>query len=65
MAKKKSAYARCLKAYRTAKGLSQEAAAEKAGVKKRTWISWENDQATPGHLTIRAVRQNLPDFPTP
>lgn len=43
-----------LKAWRTAKGFSQEAAAEKVGVHQNTWSDWESGQKTP--TTPRAIK---------
>lgn len=36
-----------MQAWRTAKGLTQEQAAELAGVSQPTWCDWENCKATP------------------
>lgn len=43
-----------LKAWRTEKGLSQEAAAEKVPVHQNTWSDWESGQKTPtAHRVIK------------
>lgn len=68
MAKKKpkaevAAWPDRLKALRAKYSLTQVEAAERVGVAARTWISWENDQRTPGRLTLRLLKSAFPtDF---
>lgn len=43
-----------LKAWREAEGLTQEAAADKLGVVRRTWHMWENGNGVPSEgLMVR------------
>jgi DNA-binding transcriptional regulator YiaG len=49
-----------LKKLRTRLGLSQVKAAERAGVRPRTWIAWENRQRTPGRLALALLKVAFP-----
>jgi DNA-binding transcriptional regulator YiaG len=51
--------ARQLKELRAALGLSQTQAAARLGIPRRTLISWENDQRTPGGLAMEALQAKL------
>lgn len=51
-----------LKAWRTARGLSQRGAAEEVGIKQPAWCSYENDEALPRADTIeKLVRLTMND----
>lgn len=61
-AKRVSAWPKKLKALRDRHKLTQAAAAEKAGVSLRTWISWENAQRIPSGPTARLLTMVFPDL---
>ncbi len=60
MSKKRIQWPAKLKALRRRLGLTQVAAAERTGVSASTWISWENNQRTPGRLALRLLRSTFP-----
>ena len=49
-----------LKALRDRHGLTQAAAAERADVPLRTWISWENRQSFPSRMALDRLRAAFP-----
>lgn len=52
---------RRLQALRKKHGLTQEQAAQRAGVALRTWIAWENRQRIPSNITARLLAHAFPD----
>ena len=58
--KKKNPWPKKLKALRSRLNLTQAAAAQRAGVAQRTWISWENDQRRPSGPTTHLLKLRFP-----
>lgn len=54
-----------LRGLRDRLGITQEQAAERCGVKTRTWVAWENSQSTPSRLARNLLTAAFPkaEFP--